>query len=254
MKRIGYIMETLSSVIVSPRSGRAFYEVLGEFAETPQMGTYENPGESQKIKLIYPFYQYGEYTKYDPEHTDYYLPGSSIKGALLQGERSGKRLLVDDISVPRDCIVLRHLWKIQYLTEVKKEIFDVFFDHIGVEMLKTKAELQGTLYLEDDAEFTDLLKKANEKTKRKMGQMAGYVRELIETRQNKTVLEKLTAVKNNLQVLMERDDVILIGGYKGLLHSILLDHSEVERKGAIFIDNETLQPHGFVKIRTYKEK
>lgn len=35
--------------------------------------------EEQETKVVYPFYQYGAYTRYDPEHAEYYLPGTLSK-------------------------------------------------------------------------------------------------------------------------------------------------------------------------------
>ena len=59
----------------------------------------------------------------------------------------------------------------------------------------------------------------------------------------------------------KRKDIILIGGYKGLLHSILLKadgqkkkRQEKSEKGrGIFLDRETNLPHGLVSIRCESE-
>ena len=54
MEWISYRIKTLSSLIVSPRSALAFYNELEEFH-------LESDPEylSGEIKVIYPFYQYG---------------------------------------------------------------------------------------------------------------------------------------------------------------------------------------------------
>lgn len=119
MKKIIYEIEVLSSLIISHRSGQAFYKGIDEFYSHPKIET----SNSEKIRephVIYPFYQYGEYEKYDPNHANYYIPGSSIKGALCLPENMRNQIMADDIIVPNDKIVLRNLWKAQYL-ENKEE-------------------------------------------------------------------------------------------------------------------------------------
>lgn len=64
-----------------------------------------------------------------------------------------------------------------------------------------------------------------------------------------------------LYLLEKRKDIILIGGYKGLLHSILLKadgqkkrQKEKREKGrGIFLDRETGLPHGLASIRCKSE-
>lgn len=51
--------------------------------------------------------------------------------------------------------------------------------------------------------------------------------------------------------MLKCDNVILLGGYKGLLHSILLDAKQEEYSNGIYIDNEKNLPHGIVCL-TYK--
>ena len=78
MKKITYKMELLSSLIVSPRAGQAFYYGVDPFCREPVLApleTDEKDKEAVKVKVVYPFYQYGEYGAYDPEHAEYYLPG-----------------------------------------------------------------------------------------------------------------------------------------------------------------------------------
>ena len=68
----------------SPRSGQALYKEIDEFCLSPYVKIPDTKDdEKHEVKVVYPFYQYGEYEKYDPEHANYYLPGSSVKGALL---------------------------------------------------------------------------------------------------------------------------------------------------------------------------
>ena len=128
MKKITYTMKLLSSLIVSPRSGQALYKEIDEFCLSPYVKIPDTKDdEKHEVRVVYPFYQYGEYERYDPEHANYYLPGSSVKGALLQHKRKGFKLMADDVPVPNLSIVLRSLWKAQYLDDVGKAGFALFF-------------------------------------------------------------------------------------------------------------------------------
>ena len=98
MKKVIYEMEVLSSTIISPRSGQAFYKGV-DFCLEPEAnvpGSSKIQKKAQGVGVIYPFYQYGEYEKYDPEHAVYYIPGSSIKGALCSLKSSKRPMTVDD--------------------------------------------------------------------------------------------------------------------------------------------------------------
>ena len=61
----------------------------------------------------------------------------------------------------------------------------------------------------------------------------------------------LDAMEKQLSFLQNDDNVILLGGYKGLLHSILLgnNYNESELTGGVFIDYQTALPHGLAKVR-----
>lgn len=68
MKKITYAMHLKSSVIVSPRSGQALYKGIDEFCMTPEAEILVSEViKKREVKVVYPFYQYGEYKKYDPE-------------------------------------------------------------------------------------------------------------------------------------------------------------------------------------------
>ena len=54
-----------------------------------------------------------------------------------------------------------------------------------------------------------------------------------------------------LEPLIQDNEVILLGGYKGLLHSMERGVSPLENNenGAIFLDPETYLPHGLARIK-----
>lgn len=247
MKEIKYEMQTLSSLILSPRSGQALYKDVDEFETASEVSN----NKGKEVNCIYPFYQYGEYKKYHPKDAEYYIPGSSVKGALLK-DNNRNILMADDIQVKNSDIVLRNLYKAQHIQEKATAEFSVFFENVGVEMIKAGANLQGSLYLKDDVEFSTILKSANEDTRRKMKQIQAYLQEVLKRQYStegfKDILRK---INTGLSCVLKCDNVILLGGYKGLLHSILLDAKQEEYSNGIYIDNEKNLPHGIVCL-TYK--
>lgn len=261
MKKITYRMKLLSSLIVSPRAGQAFYYGINIFCREPVLDLSSTDSTNDrivKVKAVYPFYQYGTYEKYDPDHAAYYLPGSSVKGALLQNGEKKIRIMVDDIPVERSSIVLRNLVKAQYVNQDENAAFVPFFDNIGVEMVKAGTELQGELYLEDNVEFQEILKSANKATRDKMGQMLEYMNELMQRQYKKEKFNReLSGMMEALAEKEEKKDVILVGGYKGLLHSILRKKKNSKREynrnnkdlgSSLFLDCATKLPHGLVEI------
>ncbi len=250
MKKITYTMYLLSSLIVSPRAGMALYKGIDKFCEAPELEQIDPAKiKTDKVGVIYPFYQYGEYRKYDPKRARYYIPGSSIKGALQPKNAALESFMVDDMMVPNVSVSLRNLYKAQYLEDKEAAEFGVFFDNVGVEMVRGKTELRGELYLEENMAFSDIIKSANRDTKGKMNQMMTYLEMLLgRNYKNKDLNSILVKIKEGLACCLEEDDIILVGGYKGLLHSILLDHPREERLGGLFIDFKTMLPHGIVKI------
>ncbi|HWQ78728.1 MAG TPA: hypothetical protein VN381_07915 [Anaerovoracaceae bacterium] len=256
MEKFIYKLTTLSSLIVSPRASKAFYLELEGFSlqDIRDGNQQRNNGqtllEKEKLKVIYPFYQYGEYTKYAPKSAVYYLPGSSIKGALLQGESAPGGFMADDIPVPNDGIVLRNIHKAQYLNEQGNgACFGPFFENVGVEMIKDEVELTGEFYIKDRGSAEALIQMANESTKVKLNQMLTYLREL---RTRNYVADDLNTgldkAGHRLSDLLNDKNILLLGGYKGLLHSMQIKDPQQELAGAVFLDPKTTLPHGLAKI------
>ena len=265
MKKYIYSLKSLSSLILSPRGGAAFYKDLGQFDETEvQMDTQFLKDDQPKI--IYPFYRYGLYERYAPEEAQFYIPGSSVKGSLFhldslekkekqQGMFTGNNtVMVDDIIVPNGTVVLRNLYKLQYLDDPEKTVFETFFENVAVEMVKADTNLEGTIYLPEEKLLINQIEKNNEKTKKKIQQMLRFVKDLQneEKLKNEEVQLVLLRICENLSELQDETNLILLGGYKGLLHSILLpdkkdSHENVQN--GLYIDKETYLPHGILRIR-----
>lgn len=263
MKKVTYTMKFLSSAIVSPRAGQAFYYGIDTFCREPVLCPPDSDSKGEKaVKVVYPFYQYSMYEEYDPDHAQYYLPGSSVKGALLQKNEKKIHIMADDIPVDREQIVLKNLVKAQYVDQYNEACFKPFFDNVGVEMLKADSRLSGDLYLEDNTVFEEILEGANSATAEKICQMCGHLEKLMKNEyKNEKFKNKLQQMLEKLYPMEKRKDIILIGGYKGLLHSILLKtekqkkkRQEKREKGrGIFLDCETDLPHGLVSMRCESE-
>lgn len=69
---------------------------------------------------------------------------------------------------------------------------------------------------------------------------------------NKQLPKQIKSVKNKLFSLSNEEDVLLMGGYKGLLHTIVLSTAqkgEAVRSG-VCLDPEKNLPHGLVRIKS----
>lgn len=271
MIEVKYKITIKSSLIISPRSDRAFYRDLDNSIEEKCIKDINNK-PLDYIKIIYPFYRYGIYDSYSPEKAEYYIPGTSVKGALTNpnGKRTNKdiKLMVDDIKINNDMIVLRNLYKIQYINDPgKKTVLKPFFDNVGVEMVKGSqgnGTLTGKLYTDSIETVEYLLENANSVTKEKIEKMINYLKKIKkDIKEDNTSTEKtdgcndIKKVIYNLNNLTENKsnkskNLLFLGGYKGLINSICLNENK-PIDSAVFIDCDTMLPHGLVSINLSTE-
>ena len=259
LKKYDYELTVLSNVILSPR------EQEGIFLDSSQKET----GNLGNINIIYPFYHYGIYDEYEPKNTEYYIPGSSLKGAIFRGK---SKILVDDIKIPNNRIKLGQLNKVQYIPkkgqeeseeEQKQMILNTYFPNIGVEMLKRDEEpFEGSFYSEED--IKERLLELHEDSKRKIHRLIQKVEDSIElnshhkekSEKSQDCEETLKKFQNNLKEILnnrkETEYLFFLGGYKGLL--LARTFEEMPEKSAIYIDeNKKLPeykalPYGLCKI------
>jgi len=246
MVKIKYRLSTISSLIASPRSNLAWYKELDQFSDLKT----DNKKLKEHLSVIYPFYQYGEYEKWSSS-ANYYLPGSTVKGAIRGNISHDNNLMVDDIQIPNEFIVLRNLQKVQYLEKPGKAELKVFLDNVGVEMVKAKTDLNGELYIKDAGYVQELIKQANHAANNKMKQMSKYLSTLCEGDYSDELKVVLRKSMDGLESLIQDNDVILLGGYKGLLHSLNFNGSlpsDVKACGAVYLDPETNLHHGLARL------
>lgn len=245
-KKYNYQIETLSSVVLSPREQQALY--LGKKAHDTD------------VKIIYPFYQYGTYEEYAPDKAQYYIPGSSIKGAVNQA-----KIMVDDVLVKRSQISLNNLYKVQDIPQpgeksdsCKTLTADIFFQNVKIEMLKAMECLQGELYYDDKP--NDILAESHKATIQKIQQWSNrfkqYINDVagnenVEESSQKICLDQVWQKVNEIVYKADKFDrnsfLLLLGGYKGNALSYIFQEESL--KSAVYVDEMTKLPHGLVKIR-----
>ncbi|MDO4765781.1 MAG: hypothetical protein Q4A29_06955 [Eubacteriales bacterium] len=264
----------ISSVILSARMEKALYKGIdfGKFAGDSGI-TFQLEEKGKNINMIYPFYSYedrGLKSSLPFSHVkEYYIPASSLKGALL-GELSDKKesadrskVLFSDIRIEGDRIKLRNLYKFQYLYQEKKEQalnenkgnneqviefktpkFSTFFPAIAIEMLDNHNEFEVEILQRESEEFVKgKLNQSFEKTREKL---RNYMLEA-EIRKNKIsswiksgnlketekddYMPKLEKIIFNLQMqLSSKKNMIFLGGYKGILASLSKGVKEDSKK------------------------
>lgn len=272
--------KTLSAVILSPRMQKALYKGV-DFEEVGEDVKIE---ELDNINIVYPFYSYenrellsGQDFSYAKE---YYIPVSSLKGALL-GQKKGEeentfrsKILFQDIRISKSHIRLRHLYKFQYLYQETQEDnannkgkdkeeskFKLFFSNIAIEMIESGKNFESEVLLKmPDLSEKFFINKLNESFKITKKKLENYMKETekrIEAINSWEIkaedcLDKLKGVKASIQIQLERKkNFIFLGGYKGLLGS--LSQLEIKDEGhkiqnGFYIDKDTLLPYGLVEV------
>lgn len=144
------------------------------------------------INIVYPFYSYEDrdlliedcllYAK------EYYIPASSLKGALLGNKKSDeedslrRKILFQDVKIKNSHIELRNLYKFQYLYQKNKQDdkeenqgnqaknvnkankyktpkYDVFFPSVAIEMMKIGNEFECEILLKEPITSEEFFKK-----------------------------------------------------------------------------------------------
>lgn len=120
----------ISPVILSPRMEKALYKGVDfkGIKKDMENSKIENVGT---IKIIYPFYSYESrdllFEKCFSYAKEYYIPASSLKGALLGSKKNRdensfrSKILFQDIKISKENIELKNLYKFQYLYQNDKK-------------------------------------------------------------------------------------------------------------------------------------
>lgn len=207
---------------------------------------------------------------------NYYIPASSIKGALCLEERY-RNLRFQDINVEKNMIRLSTLKKVQYLyqDEALKEktpkaiIYDAYFPKIGIEMMMANQCVVGEIMSGGGGiiDCNELVGRIDAKTRDKLRaylrqieviQSRDFFKELEKTKTDPNAgIFKLKEVKKKVHDLLERPEkqLAFAGGFKGLICSLNnCAFTEMkELRSGFYIDEETMLPYGLVDL-TLNEK
>ena len=281
--------KTISPVILSPRMEKALYKGV-DFKEVSEGGMKSlKTGEIGNINMVYPFYSYEDrnllYENCFSHAKEYYIPASSLKGALLgnkRGEEENRfrsKILFKDIIIGNSHIRLRNLYKFQYLyQEAKEKNYDEkqeivykapkflpFFPSVAIEMLETDTEFESEILFKlpkgSEEFFRNRLEESFHITKKKL---ENYIKETgcriqvlnswleagkIKKQKEGSVdyIDKLGEIKNNIEKYLKSDEhMIFLGGYKGILGSLSQLDEHHKVQNGFYIDECTLLPYGLV--------
>ncbi|MDQ0659931.1 hypothetical protein [Paenibacillus sp. W2I17] len=264
LQRYQYRLKTLSKLAMSPRDHEGLYLAAKEFKREDVIkhlsseSASDESDRANKVNIIYPFYQYGAYSPYNPIKAEYYIPGSSLKGALLPKgvndtvKRSSK-LMVDDIPVESKDVRLNQLNKLQNMSEGRTEpiVLKEFFPNVAVEILEAESDYTGELFYEGD--LHTMLQAAQQQTMCKLAQFIdklGVVSDEILVDDN--TKQHVVQLKKNIQSLIDDDRdrcILLLGGYKGLALSGVFKNVKFGKvDSAVYVDTNKGLPYGMVEI------
>ena len=262
--------KTISPVILSPRMEKALYKGV-DFKEIIMKDTKIEKVEN--INIIYPFYSYDDRDLLSESNfsysNEYYIPASSLKGALLGSKKDEEensfrsKLLFHDVKI-RD-IKLKNLYKFQYLYEKKYNNetnkipkYTVFFPGVAIEMLESKKEFESEILMkssEIEKIFYDKLKENFGITKIKLKNYIDEIDKIKKQEKNQEeYMKKLNKIKCNIQKQLDSNkNMIFLGGYKGILGSLSQSDLSQQNKepritNGFYIDEETLLPYGLVEV------
>ncbi|SFE78524.1 hypothetical protein [Peptostreptococcus sp. D1] len=278
-------LKTISPVILSPRIENALYKGV-DFKEINGAADDLGIKDIANVKVVYPFYSHESrdllsifnfsYAK------EYYIPASTLKGALLGYKKNGKqdsirrKVFFQDIKISNSYIKLKNLYKFQYLYQKTEEInggnihseykipkLEPFFPRVVIEMMESNIifDCEVLLRKSEEMEFSSKIKENFCITKNKL---YNYVKETenrindikswikdgkIKEQTNIECINKLEKIKFNIQAEIDSDkNIIFMGGYKGLIASLSKFNETQEIKNGFYIDYSTLLPYGLVEV------
>ena len=282
---------TISPVILSPRMEKALYKDV-DFKEVKEIEKVDN------IKVVYPFYTYESrdllFEKCFSYAKEYYIPASSLKGALLGSKKSRdensfrSKILFEDIKISKEYIELKRLYKFQYLYQENKEKnsddkqeivykipkFELFSPNVAIEMISSGKEFEGEILLKSGVSEELFKSKLDESFLITKNKLNNYIKEIEErikiinswiedgklerqvedSEGNENYIEKLKNIKKRIKEIQNRKNIIFLGGYKGILGSLSEISNTQKIRNGFYIDRETMLPYGLVEVGFEKDK
>lgn len=287
----------ISPVILSPRMEKALYKGVDfkGIKKDMENSKIENVGT---IKIIYPFYSYESrdllFEKCFSYAKEYYIPASSLKGALLGSKKNRdensfrSKILFQDIKISKENIELKNLYKFQYLyqndkkknkdnkqkTDDKTPKFSSFFPSIAIEMIERGKNFEGEILLKSGVSEELFKSKLDESFLVTKNKLENYIKEVEErikiinswiedgklerqvedSEGNENYIEKLKNIKKRIKEIQNRKNIIFLGGYKGILGSLSEISNTQKIRNGFYIDRETMLPYGLVEVGFEKDK
>ena len=268
LKKYTLKLKTLSPVSLSPRESYCYYKDID----------YDD--EVSDANIIYPFYHYGEYERFD-SGAQYYIPGSALKGSLEaplpEQEKKEMKLYVDDIEVGYENLFLTTPNKLQFIRSLddfnvnKKPTFTKFFPNVEVQVLKANHTFEATVYVKDKETLENLQKKVFELTQEKLEFAKKIICQLIKKIDIRIGKEEVDsdqyqqwlASRKELEkfrdklLQYENKNIIFLGGYKGeaFSKSSMTPEEISNYQGTFYIDKTktTGLPFGLVEVLSIEE-
>lgn len=287
----------ISPVILSPRMEKALYNGVDfkGIKKDMENSKIENVGT---IEIIYPFYSYESrdllFEKCFSYAKEYYIPASSLKGALLGSKKNRDensfrcKILFQDIKISKENIELKNLYKFQYLyqndkkknkdnkqkTDDKTPKFSSFFPSIAIEMIERGKNFEGEILLKSGVSEELFKSKLDESFLITKNKLNNYIKEIEErikninswiedgklerqvedSEGNENYIEKLKSIQKRIKEIQNRKNIIFLGGYKGILGSLSEINNTQKIRNGFYIDRETMLPYGLVEVGFEKDK
>lgn len=275
------IFKTISPVILSPRDSGALYATID----------FEEFEADNAIKIIYPFYSYEDRAfkanKAFEKAKEYFVPASSLKGALLlnnEFKELRSKVFIKDSKIENNLIELKPLYKFQYLYQEntgdknkknKNPVLEKFFPTLNIEMLNTDAEFSAHVNFKnpkgagikldnsnssDDytrENFQKAIENTEKITKNKLKNYNMEIGKRIKSIENlnladggKDAVKALKKMRGKIdELIAENRKILFLGGYKGILGSLQnLKNEKNTIQNGFYIDTDTMLPYGLVEI------
>ena len=282
---------TVSPIILSPRMEKALYKGV-DFKEIDGNSKNLKLKNVDSINIVYPFYSYEDryllWKKCFSSVEDYYIPASSLKGALLVSKKYQddnilrSKSIFRDTNISKDYLELKNLYKFQYLYQKAEGIntvenkdkqslvyktpkFEPFFPGVAIEMVGKGKKFESDILLKPEISEELFKKKLDESFSITKTKLENYIKE-IELREEdinlwiengnlkqeegkkENFLSQLEEIKEKIKSLIDRK-LLFLGGYKGILGSLTRKLDEIQKvKNGFYIDEETMLPYGLVEV------
>lgn len=283
---------TISPIILSPRMEKALYKGV-DFKEIDGKSKNFKLKNVDSINIVYPFYSYEDRDLLSEKNfsfvNNYYIPASSLKGGLFVGKKCEDdnmlriKSVFRDISISKDYIELKNLYKFQYLYQKAGEIdtvgkdkdkqdlvyktpnFEPFFPGVAIEMIGTGKKFESDILLKPGISEELFKNKLDESFSITKIKLENYINEIElritdinewikngnlkqEEGKKEDFLSQLEEIKEKIKSLIDRK-LLFLGGYKGILGSLTRKLDEIQKvKNGFYIDEETMLPYGLVEV------